>query len=170
MEYIKKYYNWIVLCLLVVTVTILLVTYFIGKSENEKFAQDQMNFHLALQAIEMEDNLEQAYQLLIDLEEDYQDNHYVNWQLGWTVGRMGDYKEGIKYFLKAQDQNPVLTRDPIFLIQFAWVMLQDERYDEAKVYLEHSREQIGITDEQLEIVDNWLQLVELEKGKTQEES
>lgn len=169
MEYIKRYYNWILLSLIVVSIIVLVVTYFVGKKEDERFAQDQVNFHLALKSFEEEGNIEHAYQLLSELQQNYDGNHLVNWQLGWTVGHMGDYKEGIKYFLKAQEQNPVLTRDPIFLLQFVWVMLQDERFDEAKVYLEHSKRQSAITEEQLAIVDEWLQIVEVEKGKLQEE-
>lgn len=162
---INKYFNWTFLGAICTSFFLLIIAFFIGKSEDKQFLVDQQEFSYAIQFID-EGEIESGIQLLNKLETDYQDNHLITWQKGWALGQLGQIDEAIDYFIEAQEQNPVLTRQPIFLIQFSWVMLNAERYEEAKVYLEHTLNQGGITEDQIELVNEWLTIIKLRLGTT----
>ncbi|WP_096203098.1 tetratricopeptide repeat protein [Bacillus sp. FJAT-45350] len=161
MNYINQYRNWIFLGAICLTIILLFIANIIGNQENQQSLEDQAKFNYAVELLS-QDQPDQALTFLEELKGDYKDNHLVIWQKGWAHGQLGELEEAIDYFLDAQEINPVLTRQPIFLIQFSYVMLNAERFDEARVYLEHSKNQRGITEEQIELVDTWLEFIEIE--------
>lgn len=171
MEKLYQNRNYIFLGSISLAIMLLLIAYFVGNSDNKQFFADQADFVYATTLID-DGQLEQADQIFDHLLGKYPNNHNVVWQKGWSTAQLGNPDEAINHFMDAQDLNPVLTRDTTFLMQFSIVMLNAERFEEARTYLEHTKKQSGLTDEQLQLVDDWLEFAngELEALAKEEEA
>lgn len=135
-----------------------MLCYYIATKQNAQFQEDQTTYQHAIQLL-VNENYEQALKHFENIEDRNQNNHLLNWNKGWALGQMGEFGESLEYFILAQEQNPVLTRDPIFVLQFVWVMLNTQNLFEAQLYLEHIKQLRDINEEQLNLANEWLEYI-----------
>lgn len=134
LEFDNKSSRYIIIGLLL-TITIgIISTSIVGKRDNHKFLTEQKLYNQALDSMRQND-FESAYSLISPLKEKYRESELVNYSLAVAASNSGEEKEGYIHMQRALDLNPYNVEDPMFMLQFAQILVMNEKYKEASEVL-----------------------------------
>lgn len=154
----SKYIKLVFLLIIGILTILLFTSHFLGKNQNKEFLEDQTIFNHAVEFLSKGKKIDGG-KMLESLANKYDDNYLVVWQNGWGKEMNGESEKAIQEFLKAQELNPVLSRHPIFLMQFGWTLLHGGYHNSAKLYLEESLK-YSLNENQKKQVTEWLKIIE----------
>lgn len=112
----------------------LLYVSFSGKKQDEKFLDEQTTYNQALQHLKG-GQYDQALPLLKEVKKEQPDSVTVNYYTGLALANTGDWMGSAKEFQTVINLNPYKVEDSVFMIQFAEILLNAKKKDEAKVVL-----------------------------------
>lgn len=107
---------------------------FSGKKQDEQFATEQATYNQALQYLQ-KGQYAQALPLLKQVEREQSSSVPVKYYTGLSLANTGDWSGAVKEFQTALDLNPYKVEDSMFMLQFAEVLVNAKKMDEAKVVL-----------------------------------
>lgn len=134
----------------------------LGSKQDEQFKYEDMLF---LQASEMyrEGNYANALVSINELLKTKSDSEIVNYLGAEIAAQMGEYQQSAILFHRTLDLNPHHMEDAGFILRFGEILFLAERYEDAKVILEHARAKAWTSDSILdyqERVTNMLKEIE----------
>ncbi|QFF97980.1 hypothetical protein PB01_03635 [Psychrobacillus glaciei] len=109
---------------------------FASKKQDEQFLADQATYNQSLQYLQEED-FGQAILLLQQVEINNSNNAIVKYYLGLAHANTGEWSKATMEFQTVLDLNPYKVKDGVFMIQFANILVDAKKLDQAKVVLEH---------------------------------
>ncbi|RDU37547.1 hypothetical protein DRW41_06810 [Neobacillus piezotolerans] len=119
------------------SVIILFASSFIGNKENQIFIEENKKYELAKQQMNNPET-DRSIELLMDLQEKYNDNYNVLRYMGLYYGLKGDFEKGVLFTQRAVEKRPFLAKSPGFCFQFGEMLFFYGDYKNSKAYLELS--------------------------------
>jgi predicted Zn-dependent protease len=109
---------------------------FLGKKQDEQFANEQMMYNLAMDHVK-KGQYNFALPLLKQVEKKQMASFTMRYYTGLALEQTGYGKEAVLEFQNALDLNPYLVEDSIFMLEFAEALLNAKKNEEAKIVLKH---------------------------------
>lgn len=131
--------KYILLGIILFVVVGLFTANILAKKQDEKFAVEDLLYTQALQLYEAGD-YKQAETMIEDLIKEQADSEVVNHLGGLIAASNGDYKAASVFMQKSLDLNPYKVENAMFMLQFGEILLNAERFKEAKIILQHCQE------------------------------
>lgn len=108
---------------------------FSGKEQDKQFFSEQVTYNQALQYIQ-EEQYDQALPILQQVEKKNPKSTVVKYYLGTTLANTGEWSSAVREYQNILDLNPYKVEDAMFMIQFANVLINADKLEEAKLVLE----------------------------------
>jgi len=108
---------------------------FSGESQDEKNLKKQARYTQALEFIQNEE-YDQAVTLLKLVDMDYPNSATVKYYFGTSLANIREWDSAAKEYQQVLELNPYKAEESIFMIQFANILVNAEKLDEAKIVLE----------------------------------
>lgn len=108
---------------------------FAGESQDGKISKEQERYTQALQFIQNEEYI-QAVSLLKLVDMDYPNSATVKYYLGTSLANLGEWNSAAQEYQQVLNLNPYKVEESIFMIQFANILVNAGKLDEAKIVLE----------------------------------
>lgn len=131
--------KYILVSVVVLIVIGLISAKIMGNKQDEEFKANNMLYEQVVQLYSAQ-NAAEAAPLMAELLKKQPDSEIVNYLGGMIATGNEDYGQAAILLQKTLDINPYKVEDPIFMLQFAEVLVEVERFDDAKVVLERCRE------------------------------
>ena len=138
MEVKVKYMRYIVASIIVLLIIGLSYTSYLGKKQDEKFESNETTYNKALQYME-QGEFTKALPLLKRVEKEQYDSMIVKYNIGIALANTGNWDRAIQEFQNSLDLNPYKVEEPVFMMQFATLLINEGKYDEAKKVLERCK-------------------------------
>jgi len=106
-----------------------------GKTHDKKILKEQTRYTQALQFLQNQE-YDQAVTLLKLVKEDYPNSATVKYYLGTSLANIREWNSAAQEYQQILDLNPYKVKEPIFMIQFAGILINAKKLDEAKIVLE----------------------------------
>lgn len=111
----------------------------LGSKQDEQFMYEDMLYAQANQLYE-QGNYIDALAMSNELLELQPRSEAANYLGALIAAQVGEYKQAAILLQKTMDINPYKSDNPTFMLQFGEVLILAERYEDAKIVLEKSRE------------------------------
>jgi predicted Zn-dependent protease len=138
MEVKESHVRYIVIGMIIVIMLGFGYTHVAGKKQDEQYLKSYNQFNQAVQLITKNQFLE-AKPLLIEIEKKYPNSALVKHYLGLALANTGELKPAITKMKAALDLNPYLAENPIFMLQFAEILMFAGEKKEARFVLERCK-------------------------------
>ncbi|WP_060207187.1 tetratricopeptide repeat protein [Sporosarcina koreensis] len=112
----------------------LLVSFFLGKSQDKSFLKDAQQYNEVLSAFQ-EGEYELSYEKSRELEIRQGKSEILNYINALSYANTNNPEQAIKYFNHVLDLNPYKVEDSMFMLQFAELLIEAEQFDEAHIVL-----------------------------------
>lgn len=117
----------------------ILVAKVIAKSQDEKFANEDLLYQQAFQ-LANENKFEEASIYINELLKTQSDSEAANYLGGLIAANTGELQQAASLFQKTLDINPHRVEDAMFMLQFGEMLYNVERYEDARVVLSRCQE------------------------------
>lgn len=131
--------KYIVVAVVVLIIIGLISAKIMGDKQDEAFKENSSLYEQVVQLYSVQKSAEAA-PLVEELLKKQPDSEVVNYLGGLIASGNEDYGQAAILLQKTLDINPYKVEDPIFMLQFAEVLVEVERFDDAKVVLQRCRE------------------------------
>ena len=111
----------------------------LAKKQDNEFVANEALYEQAVQLYST-GNTADAGSLIDELLKKQPESEIVNYLGGMVAAGNEDYGQAAVLLQKVLDINPYKVEDPMFMLQFAEVLVHVERFDDAAVILERCRE------------------------------
>lgn len=122
-----------------VVVFFILASFFIanimGKTQDKSFSVSKKMFDEMVTQLQ-QGHYESALEKVSDLEDGNSDSEVVNYIIGLATANASQSDRAASYFQKTLDINPYKVEDPMFMLQYAEVLVQAKMLEEASIVLE----------------------------------
>lgn len=132
--------KYILVSVVVIIVIGLIFAKFIGKKQDENFVAENMLYEQVVQLYSEQNNAEAA-PLVEELLGKQPDAEIVNYLGGMIAAGNEDFGRAAVLLQKTMDINPYKVEDPMFMLQFAEVLVKEERFEDAKIVLVRCQEE-----------------------------
>ncbi len=108
----------------------IIVSISLGKKQDAAFQANEMQYAMVAEQLQ-EGRFEAALESSKQLEKNQRDSENVNYVIALTAVNAGDIGKGIRHMQRALDLNPHKVEDAIFMLQYAEMLVVEEKVDEA---------------------------------------
>ncbi|MEK5146073.1 tetratricopeptide repeat protein [Psychrobacillus sp. FSL K6-4615] len=122
----------------VLIVVLILGIFYASKSsekQDEQFFKEQATFNQAIDYFQG-GQYELAIPLLTKVGKEQPESEVVKYYLALALSNTGEWSSASQEYQEVLNVNPYKVKDSMFMIQFAEVLLNAEKFEEAKVVLE----------------------------------
>ncbi|ALF08820.1 tetratricopeptide repeat protein [Parageobacillus thermoglucosidasius] len=138
MEIKEGHVRYIVIGMIIVIILSFWYAHIAGKKQDEQYLKSYNQFNQAVQLM-TKNQFAEAKPLLKEVEEKHPNSALVKRYLGLTLANAGELKPAITKMKTALNLNPYLVEDPIFMLQFAEILVFAGEKKEARLVLERCK-------------------------------
>lgn len=109
-----------------------------GKKQDEQLLTEQAAFYQAFRHIE-DEQFDEALKKLQLVDKENSSSEIVKYYLGTVYTYLEDWNKASLEYQRVLDLNPYKVKDSLFMLQFANVLINAEKSEEARTVLEHCR-------------------------------
>lgn len=131
----KNYMNYILILFLLVIGLALFYLQNQATKQDEKLLNDSVLYREADLQLQ-EGDIESALLTLEDLNMRYATDYNVVHRLGYSYMNKQQYSAALTMYIKALDLNPYLVENKNFMYEYATVLTNNKRYDDALIVIE----------------------------------
>lgn len=102
----------------------------LGKKQDAAFQENEMQYAMVAEQLQ-QGHFEAALESADQLEKNQRNSENVNYVIALTAVNAGDIEKGIRHMQRALDLNPHKVEDSIFMLQYAEMLVVEEKVDEA---------------------------------------
>ncbi|MFC4410003.1 hypothetical protein ACFOZY_06065 [Chungangia koreensis] len=110
----------------------------LSNNQDHKFIELQMRYNEGLEYFNNKE-YENAYNSLNQIVDEFPDSEPVNYLYAISAVNTFHFKESLIYMERALDINPYNVENPVFMIQYAEILINADKIEEAKLVIEHSK-------------------------------
>ena len=139
MEFTYKSRRYIFLAFVLFIIVGISTAKVLGAKQDEKYLT-QYTYYQQAQQLVAEANYTEADKYLHELLLEQPNSEALNYLAGLTSANLGDFGKAAILMQKTLDINPYKVEDAMFMLQFGEILLNSERYEDAKIVLTRCKE------------------------------
>lgn len=102
----------------------------LGKKQDAAFQENEIQYAMVAEQLQ-QGHFEAALESAGPLEKNQRNSENVNYVIALTAVNAGDIEKGLRHMQRALDLNPYKVEDAIFMLQYAEMLVVEEKVDEA---------------------------------------